>query len=102
MYRFLRQDFRPLTNAQKVQKSLQKKQGSGINKVNGQYTSSVLCEEFLTISIINLWTQNAPLVGLTGLEVIGETGNSVDIASVESTISNTNIERYNYNILYFL
>lgn len=61
--------------------------------VDGNSTSSILCEDSLSIHIMNVWDSNSLYVGLTGLEVIGETGVREHVASIECTSSDEDIIR---------
>ncbi|XP_065215223.1 katanin-interacting protein-like isoform X1 [Planococcus citri] len=88
------QDFRPLTHAQKIDnKGLEKQAILETEHKTANSTSSALCENSLSINILNVWDKNSPFIGLTGLEVIGQTGVMVDIAEIECNIQNDSIKR---------
>lgn len=93
---YVLQNFRPLTRADKNDKivqDLENRPEQLVVEVDGNSTSSILCEESLTIHIINVWDSNSVFVGLTGLEVIGETGVKERVASIECPSSDENIVR---------
>lgn len=63
-------------------------------------TGSVLCQQSLTITIISTWnsidnseSENSNTVGLSGLEVLGETGDIVKIDSIHCNINTSNVEK---------
>lgn len=70
-------------------------------KTQNQTTGSVLCQQSLTITVISTWNSldNSESVntfnnvGLLGLEVLGETGDIVQIDSIKCNIDTSNVNK---------
>jgi len=70
-------------------------------KTQNQTTGSVLCQQSLSMTIISTWnslnnseSENTfNVVGLLGLEVLGETGDIVKIDSIKCSTNASNIEK---------
>lgn len=70
-------------------------------KTQYQTTGSVLCQQSLTITIISTWNSldnsgsmnTFNLVGLQGLEVLGETGDVVKIDSIKCNSTTSDINK---------
>lgn len=70
-------------------------------KTQNQTTGSVLCQQSLTITVISTWNSldNSESVntfnnvGLLGLEVLGETGDIVQIDSIKCNIDTSNVDK---------
>lgn len=71
------------------------------SKIKQQTTGSVLCQQSLTITVISTWNSldNSDLVntfnviGLLGLEVLGETGNVVKVDSIKCNSYACNVDK---------
>ena len=71
------------------------------SKTQYQITGSVLCQQSLTITVISTWNSldnsesmnTFNVVGLLGLEVLGETGDVVKIDSIKCNTDTTNVDK---------
>lgn len=70
-------------------------------KTQNQTTGSVLCQQSLSITVISTWNSldnsesgnTFNVVGLLGLEVLGETGDIVKIDSIKCNTDASNVEK---------
>lgn len=71
------------------------------SKIKQQTTGSVLCQQSLTITVISTWNSldnsesvnTYNVIGLLGLEVLGETGNVVKVDSIKCNINASNVDK---------
>lgn len=70
-------------------------------KIQYQTTGSVLCQQSLTIIVISTWisvdnsesVNTLNIVGLLGLQVLGETGNVVKIDRIKCNIDTSDVDK---------
>lgn len=70
-------------------------------KTQNQTTGSVLCQQSLSMTVISTWNSldnsesgnTFNVVGLLGLEVLGETGDIVKIDSIKCNTDASNVEK---------
>lgn len=70
-------------------------------KIQHQTTGSVLCQQSLTIIVISTWisvdnsesVNTLNIIGLLGLQVLGETGNVVKIDSIKCNIDTSDVDK---------
>ncbi|XP_050539248.1 katanin-interacting protein-like isoform X2 [Daktulosphaira vitifoliae] len=91
---------RPLTFAQPIITNVSSGSISPNIKSHCQTTGSILCQKSLKIIIISSWSLNNSniesypnIVGLLGLKVLGEAGDTVKIDSIKCNLDNTNVEK---------
>ncbi|CAH1708620.1 katanin-interacting protein-like isoform X1 [Aphis gossypii] len=92
---------RPLTCAQPIVTNISSDSSESNSKPQYQITGSVLCQQSLTITIISTWNSldnsdsinTFNIVGLLGLEVLGETGDVVKIDSIKCNIVTSNVDK---------
>lgn len=70
------------------------------SKTQCETTGSVLCQQSLTIIVISTWNlynsesmNSLNVVGLLGLEVLGETGDIVQIDGIKCNIDTPNVDK---------
>ncbi|VVC44665.1 Hypothetical protein CINCED_3A024605 [Cinara cedri] len=92
---------RPLTCAQPVITSISSDSSESNTKTQYQTTGSVLCQQSLTITVISTWNSldnsvsvnTFNVVGLLGLEVLGETGDVVQIDSIKCNVDASDTDK---------
>ncbi|XP_050422465.1 katanin-interacting protein-like [Adelges cooleyi] len=92
---------RPLTYAQPIITNISSSSTTSNVKLHYQTTGSVLCQQSLTIIIVSTWSlidnpkpmNSLNTVGLLGLEVIGETGDTVKIDSIKCNVDTSDVEK---------
>lgn len=70
-------------------------------KTQNQTTGSVLCQQSLTVTVVSTWNSLDNLgsgntfnvVGLLGLQVLGETGELVKIDDIKCNTDASNVEK---------
>lgn len=70
-------------------------------KTQNQTTGSVLCQQSLTVTVVSTWNSLDNLgsgntfnvVGLLGLQVLGETGDLVKIDDIKCNTDASNVEK---------
>lgn len=90
-----------MTCAQPIVTNISSDSSKSNSKTQNQTTGSVLCQHSLTIIVISTWNSldcsdsvnNFNIVGLLGLEVLGETGEEVKIDSIKNNINAPNVDK---------
>lgn len=98
---YLFQIIRPLTCAQPIITNISSGSSEPNSKTQNQTTGSVLCQQSLTIIVTSTWNSlnnsesmnTFNIVGLLGLEVLGETGDVVKIDSIHCNCDAHNLEK---------